>query len=114
LQDAGTWAQLLDKTTQWLSAGAAAGTEVIDNTALEEPLQDMMEFSNEFSKLTNVELPPTPVCPEVQDPAVLLGKCLGQLSLKHPGKLQPILASLPSATQAKLNEWIQAGGVPLR
>jgi hypothetical protein len=114
LQDVAAWTQLLDKAMQWLCAGSqAADTEAIDNTALEESLQDMMEYSNEFSKLTNAQLPGTPVCPEVQDASVFLGKCLGQLSQKHPGKLQPILASLPPASQAKLNELVVAGGIPL-
>ena len=96
--------------SQLASAAAAPGAEGVDNSALEESLQEVMEYSNEFSKLTNAQLPPTPVCPEVEDASVYLATCLAQLAQRHPGKLPPLLAQLPPDCQKALTEGMQRAG----
>lgn len=96
-----------------LASAAAPAAEGVDNSALEESMQDVMEYSNEFSKLANAQLPPTPLCPEVEDAPAYLAKCLAQLSQRRPGTLQPMLAQLEPECQKALTEGMQRAGVTL-
>lgn len=67
MQSGQPWAALLEAVVRWHADAVEAG-EGVDNSALAESLHEMMEYSNEFSRLSNASLPPPPVCPEVRCP----------------------------------------------
>jgi CAS/CSE protein, C-terminus len=67
MQNGQQWLALLQAVLEWHSAVApATAAAVADNTALAESLHEMMEFSNEFSKLACAHVPPPPVCPQAR------------------------------------------------
>jgi hypothetical protein len=65
VQSGQQWGALLESVVRW-HMNDTPRVDALDNSALVETLQENMEFSNEFSKLSNVDLPPPAVCPQVR------------------------------------------------
>lgn len=61
VQDVGAWQKLMVCLLEfmWTDSGEIFSAE------FQEDMQDMLEYSNEFSQLSNARLPTPPICPEV-------------------------------------------------
>lgn len=62
LQDFGAWQKLLVGLLEFM----CTDTGDILSEEFQEGLQDMLEYSNEFSQLSNARLPLPPISPEVR------------------------------------------------
>lgn len=60
-QDVGAWQKLLIGLLEFM----CTDTGEILSDEFQEDVQDMLEYSNEFSQLSNARLHPPPVSPEV-------------------------------------------------
>jgi hypothetical protein len=61
MQDAGMWVKAMETLVQFL--GADTGIALADE--LGDALAGMLEYTNEFSQLSNARMPPPPCMPQV-------------------------------------------------
>eukprot|EP00892_Ulva_mutabilis_P007604 jgi/Ulvmu1/5215/UM022_0008.1 len=109
LSDVGAWQKLLVRLLEFMCTDTGA----ILSEEFQEDLQDMLEYSNEFSQLSNARLLPPPVSPEVTEPKLFLAQSLGRLSQRHPGQIAGLIQPQGEAQAllTQLKGFLDAAGV---